>query len=97
MLDAAAQRSELQRRVDTKRRELLLTWRAQLRETGSADPRARRELDELEAAFASYLEEDTAMPAGGGDMDLARLDIAPPPPEVKPMVFHRSVPLEIKP
>jgi activator of 2-hydroxyglutaryl-CoA dehydratase/predicted nucleotide-binding protein (sugar kinase/HSP70/actin superfamily) len=97
LVDAAAQRSELQRRVENKRRELLRTRRTALRETALADPRARRELDELEAAFASYLDEDTVVPAIDGDADPMRLDIAPPPPEVKAMVFHRSAPREITP
>ncbi len=97
LADTAAQRSELQRRVDAKRRELLLTWRTQLRQKASADPRARRELEELEAAFASYMEDEATVPASVSAMEPARLDIAPPPPEIKPVVFHRSVPLEIRP
>ena len=97
LVDTAAQRSELQRRVDARRRELLLTWRTQLRQKASADPRARRELEELEAAFASYMEDEATVPASVSAMEPARLDIAPPPPEIKPVVFHRSVPLEIRP
>jgi len=97
LVDKAAQRSELQRRVDAKRRELLLTWRTQLRQKASADPRARRELEELEATFASYMQDETTMPARVREMEPARLDIAPPPPEIKPVVFHRSIPLEIRP
>ena len=62
-----------------------------------ADARAKRELDDLEAAFASYLEEDTVVPAGVTEMDQARLDIAPLPPEIKTLVFHRTAPLEITP
>jgi activator of 2-hydroxyglutaryl-CoA dehydratase/predicted nucleotide-binding protein (sugar kinase/HSP70/actin superfamily) len=97
LVDAAAQRGELQRRVESKRRELLLTWRTRLRETALADPRAKRQLDELEATFASYLEEDTVVPAGVTETDPVRPDIAPPPSEIKAMVFHRGVPREIAP
>src|SRR5439155_12414923 len=95
LVDAAARRSELQRRVENKRRELLLTWRTRLRETAMADPRVKRELDDLEAAFASYLEEDTVVPAGVTDTNLASDDLAPLPPEIKAMVFHRGAPTEI--
>jgi hypothetical protein len=97
LVDAAAQRSELQRRVEDKRRELLRTRRAALREAALADSRARRELDELEAAFASYLDEDTVLPAIEDDVDLMRIDIAPSPPEVKALVFHRGTPREMTP
>jgi hypothetical protein len=97
LVDAAARRSELQRRVENKRRELLLTRRTRLREAALADPGARRELDELEAAFASYLEEETIVPEGLAQTDPMHSDIAPPPPEIKAMVFHRSAPREIRP
>ena len=96
LVDAAAQRSELQRRVEAKRKELLRTRRAQLRENALADPRARRALDELEAVFASYLDEDTMVPAVDDAIDDARSDIAPPQPEIKTMVFHRSAPGEAR-
>jgi hypothetical protein len=43
------------------------------------------------------MEDETTMLASMSDMEPARLDIAPPPPEIKPVVFHRSVPLEIRP
>lgn len=58
LADEAAKRSELQRRVEAKRRELLADRRLQLRDAALADPRARRQLEELEAAFRSYFEED---------------------------------------
>jgi len=88
--DQAAKRNELQRRVAEKRRELLGVHRARLREASLADPRARRELEELEAAFFTYSQEDT-VPAGYTETDLARQDIAPPPP-VHAMVFLRRAP-----
>ena len=97
LADAAAQRGELQRRVENKRRELVQAWRTHLRETALADPRIKRELDELEATFASYLAEDTVVPAGMSETNLVRLDIAPPPPEIKAMVFHRGAPREVTP
>src|SRR6185436_1074880 len=78
--DAAAQRDELQRRVENKRRELLSNLRARLRQNALADPRARRELEDMESAFRTYLDEDTVTPAGVADSDAVRLDIAPLPP-----------------
>jgi activator of 2-hydroxyglutaryl-CoA dehydratase/predicted nucleotide-binding protein (sugar kinase/HSP70/actin superfamily) len=87
--DDAAKRDELQRRVAEKRRELLAVRRGQLREAALADPRARQALEDLEAAFSAYAEED-AVPAGFTETDL-RSDIAPPPP-VHAMVFLRKAP-----
>ena len=89
LADSAAKRNELQRRVDEKRRELIAARRGQLRVAALADPRARRELEELEAAFSAYTEEEHA-PAGFTETDL-RSDIAPPPP-VHALVFHRKAP-----
>jgi activator of 2-hydroxyglutaryl-CoA dehydratase/predicted nucleotide-binding protein (sugar kinase/HSP70/actin superfamily) len=97
LTDEAAKRDELQRRVEDKRRELLIGLHARLRQTAMADPRARRELEEVEAAFHEYLEEDTVVPSSVAEADAARLDIAPLPPVVKTMVFHRSVPTETRP
>ena len=97
LADEAAKRDELQRRVAAKRRELVQDWRDRLRDGALADPAARRELEEIEAAFHSYIEEDTIVPEEFAEIDLARRDIAPPPPEVKALVFHRGVPLEAKP
>jgi predicted nucleotide-binding protein (sugar kinase/HSP70/actin superfamily) len=97
LADRAARRSELQRRVDAKRRELVAAWRIRLREAAVADPGARRQLEELDAAFHSYLEEDTVIPAGFTSGEPARDDIAPLPLEESivgvrsaPLLFHRS-------
>jgi activator of 2-hydroxyglutaryl-CoA dehydratase/predicted nucleotide-binding protein (sugar kinase/HSP70/actin superfamily) len=89
LADSATKRNELQRRVDEKRRELMATRRGQLRVAALADPRARKELEELEAAFSAYNEE-THAPAGFTEIDL-RSDIAPPAP-VHALVFHRKAP-----
>jgi len=94
LADEAARRSELERRVDAKRRELLRTRHARLRQTAAADPGAVRALEEIEAAFASYLEEDTVVPSGAVEAEADRpgiADIAPLPP-VTAMVFHRRAP-----
>jgi hypothetical protein len=88
--DSAAKKNELERRVAEKRRELLGIHRERLRDAALADPRARRELEELEAAFFAYSEEDT-VPSGFTETDLARQDIAPPP-AVHSMVFLRRAP-----
>ena len=91
LADAAARRSELERRVDARRRELLRARHARLKDAARADGRATHALRELEAAFASYLEEDTIVPEAA---DAARSDIAPLPPvtAVAAMVFHRRAP-----
>jgi predicted nucleotide-binding protein (sugar kinase/HSP70/actin superfamily) len=89
LADAATKRNELQRRVDEKRRQLIAERRGQLRVAALADPRARKELEELEAAFSAYTEE-THAPAGFTETDL-RSDIAPPVP-VHALVFHRKAP-----
>ena len=89
LADSAAKRNELQRRVEEKRRELIAARRGQLRVAALADPRARQELEELEAAFSAYTEE-THAPAGFTETDL-RSDIAPPAP-VHVLVFHRKAP-----
>jgi len=91
LADRAAQQSELQRRVEVKRRELLSDWRSRLREAAQADPQSHRELEEMEAAFHSYLEEDTIAPSSVPEADRARQDIAPPAP-VEVLVFHRKNP-----
>jgi predicted nucleotide-binding protein (sugar kinase/HSP70/actin superfamily) len=86
LADQAAARSELERRVDAKRRELVGAWRARLRDASVHDSRSGRELAELERAFRSYLDEDTIAPASDQP---AGLDISPPAP-VDVLVFHRK-------
>ena len=92
--DEAARRSELERRVEAKRRELLRARHARLQQATVADPLARRALEEIEAAFASYLEEDTVVPSGVAETDPSRVDIADiaPLPPVTALVFHRRSP-----
>ena len=85
--DAAKKRSELQRRVEEKRRELVSARRLQLREAAVRDPQSRRELQELEAAYQAYAEEDV-VPAGFTEEDMARRDIAPLPPEEHEVVLR---------
>jgi predicted nucleotide-binding protein (sugar kinase/HSP70/actin superfamily) len=96
LADRAAARSELERRVDARRRELIARWRLELREAADADPAARRELAEIEAAFQSYLDEDSVAPASPDAEADARRDIAPPAP-VEMLVFHRKAPTEARP
>jgi predicted nucleotide-binding protein (sugar kinase/HSP70/actin superfamily) len=94
LADEAARRSELQRRVEAKRRELLRARHSRLQQATASDPSARRALEEIEAAFASYLEEDTVVPSAVAEADLPRVDLADiaPPPPVIAMVFHRRAP-----
>jgi len=96
LADRAAQESELERRVTAKRRELIATWRARLRDEASHDPEAQRQLAEMESTFQSYLDEDTDAKSPDLAVDAARRDIAPPAP-VEMLVFHRTRPTEARP
>jgi predicted nucleotide-binding protein (sugar kinase/HSP70/actin superfamily) len=58
LADEAARHSELQRSVDRKRRELVQAWREWARQAALADPESRRELEEIDSAFASDLDEE---------------------------------------
>jgi len=61
--DIAAKRSELQRRVDEKRRELLRSRQSALAERAAVDAQARKELEEMDLAYRDYLAEDPVLPA----------------------------------
>ena len=61
--EMAAKRSELHQRVDEKRRELVRARQAALEQRAAAQPRARKELDEMSAAYTVYLSEDPVLPA----------------------------------
>ncbi len=61
--DMAAKRSELQRRVDEKRRELLRSRQSALAESAVVDTQARKELEEMDLAYRDYLAEDPVLPA----------------------------------
>jgi len=61
--DIAAKRSELQRRVEEKRRELLRTRQTALAAASAADTQRRKELAELDVAYQDYLMEDPVLPA----------------------------------
>jgi hypothetical protein len=87
LTDQARKRTELQRRVEEKRRALIAERRLRLQESAVLDPVARRALDELESTYQAYLEEDT-VPAGFTEEDLARRDIAPLPPEEHEVVLR---------
>jgi len=91
LADQASRRNELQRRVEEKRRELVAARRLKLREAALTQPQSRRELEELEAAYKTYTDEDFA-PAAYTDEELARRDIAPLPPEEAVIVLR-----EVKP
>jgi predicted nucleotide-binding protein (sugar kinase/HSP70/actin superfamily) len=57
--ELAAKRSELEKRVAAKRAELLALRARQEREALEARPEARKRFAEMEAAYESYLDEDT--------------------------------------
>jgi hypothetical protein len=61
--DLAAKRSELERLVAEKRQELIQRAREKMDQGLAADPTARKIRNELEAAYAAYLEEDPILPA----------------------------------
>jgi predicted nucleotide-binding protein (sugar kinase/HSP70/actin superfamily) len=87
LADTAARRTELQRRVDDKRHELLAAWRQRQREAALGDPRMRHQLQALDRAYDSCLEDDTAVAAG----EARPRDIAPLP-AASPLLFYRTRP-----
>jgi len=96
LIDRAAQKSELTRRVDAKRRELVAAWRGRLRDEARHNPEARRELVEMESMFQSYLDEDPVASSRDSAVNAASRDIAPPAP-IETLVFHRTRPAEARP
>jgi predicted CoA-substrate-specific enzyme activase len=87
LADRAAKRDELRRNVEAKRRELLAARRDALRAQAESDSRSRAQLENLEAAYRAYLEEEAPIPGFTEDPE-ARGDVAPPPPEER-LVFLR--------
>jgi activator of 2-hydroxyglutaryl-CoA dehydratase/predicted nucleotide-binding protein (sugar kinase/HSP70/actin superfamily) len=59
--DKAVRMSELERRLADKRRELMAQRRASLVAVAHQDPRAREELEAMDAAFEAYLDETEAI------------------------------------
>jgi CoA enzyme activase-like protein DUF2229 len=96
LADRAAREGELRRRVDARRRELVAAWRRRLRDEARQDPRARRELAEMESMCQCYIVEDTVAPSRDPGADAIRRDVAPPAP-VQMLVFHRTRPPETHP
>jgi activator of 2-hydroxyglutaryl-CoA dehydratase/predicted nucleotide-binding protein (sugar kinase/HSP70/actin superfamily) len=87
LADEASRRGELQKRIETKRRELLTARREKLREWSDKDPKAREELREFESAYQKYLDDEVTT-LGFTDEDLRRQDIAPLPPEEAEVVVR---------
>ncbi len=77
MQDQAAKRSELDRRVEEKRRELMRAHRVAMTDLAARDPQARKVLDQMRAAYDAYLDEDPVLPAFSEELQHA--DIAPLP------------------
>src|SRR5207248_9770313 len=75
--DLAAKRSELQQRVEEKRRELLRVRNDALADAARRDEQARKKRQEMDVAYSSYLEEDPVLPAFSEERPDA--DIAPLP------------------
>jgi hypothetical protein len=80
LTDQAARRSELQKRVEARRHELMETRRLRLQEAGLSDLNQRG----LEAAFQAYLEEEST-PAG-----FTEADINPLPPVEAEIILRKG-------
>jgi predicted nucleotide-binding protein (sugar kinase/HSP70/actin superfamily) len=105
LADLADKRSELERLIEAKRRELLDKGKAALREKIMRDPRQSKRWQEREEAYNTYLEEDPVLPAFSEE-DLAATDLAPmgpvqtaiqlrapsngASPKLAPKLFNRS-------
>jgi len=76
LADDTAKRTELQKSIEAKRRELLKARKIKLQLAVDRDPKARRELDYFETAYQNYLEEEIAADSFSEE-DLRRQDIAP--------------------
>jgi activator of 2-hydroxyglutaryl-CoA dehydratase/predicted nucleotide-binding protein (sugar kinase/HSP70/actin superfamily) len=61
--DLAARRSDLQRRVDDKRRQLMRDRELALAEAERRDLRLRTRTEQMEGVYRRYLEEDAVLPA----------------------------------
>jgi len=96
LADRAKKMSELQKRVEAKRRELLQARKIKLLEAARRDPRARRELEEMEEAYRDYLEEEAAHPAFSGE-DLRHRNSTPlVPVETDLLIRSNRSPIEIE-
>jgi predicted nucleotide-binding protein (sugar kinase/HSP70/actin superfamily) len=78
LAEAAAKRTELQRRVEEKRRELLKARKAWLRVAINRDPKAHREREQFKAVYRNYLDEEDGAHEFPEE-DLRRQDIDPLP------------------
>ncbi len=78
LAEAAAKRTELQRRVEEKRRELLKARKAWLRVAIERDPKAHREMEQFKAVYRNYLDEEDGAHEFPEE-DLRRQDIDPLP------------------
>jgi hypothetical protein len=75
--DLAAKRSELQRRVEEKRHELMRERQLALAGATRQHEDARKQLEEMDTAYGTYLAEDPVLPAFSEERPQA--DIAPLP------------------
>ena len=80
LADGAEKRTELQKSIEAKRRELLKARKIKLQQSVDRDPKARRELEDFEKFYEAYLEEEIASQESSEE-DLRRQDIAPLPTE----------------
>jgi len=71
--DLAAKRSELQRRVEEKRHELVRERQLALADAGRQHQGGRTRLEEMDAAYRAYLDEDPVLPALSEERPVAGL------------------------
>jgi activator of 2-hydroxyglutaryl-CoA dehydratase/predicted nucleotide-binding protein (sugar kinase/HSP70/actin superfamily) len=91
--DLAARRSELRRRVEERRQELLRERQIALAEAARRDEGARRRRDEMDDAYRRYLEEDAVLPEFAAERPEA--DVAPLPSSEVTIPVRHEVPPKI--
>ncbi|MFN7140799.1 MAG: acyl-CoA dehydratase activase-related protein, partial [Limisphaerales bacterium] len=79
LADLAAKRSELERLVEAKRRELVVKHKEARIQALLSDPVKAKEAKEMDSAYGAYLEEDPVLPAFSEEDSI--MDVEPPSPE----------------
>jgi activator of 2-hydroxyglutaryl-CoA dehydratase/predicted nucleotide-binding protein (sugar kinase/HSP70/actin superfamily) len=86
--ELAARRGELERLVETKRRQLVAQRQAAVRDSVMKNPLEAKKWRELEAAYGAYMEEDPVLPAFSEEM--SGMDVAPMSPIETAIQLHRN-------
>jgi len=90
--DLAARRSELEKRVEAKRQELLRSRNLQFRKAALGNESTHEELMQMQAAYQEYLEEEPVHPSFSGKA-ARHADVGPPAPIGFQMSPHPSTSL----